>query len=231
MTAQVTYLASFHSVQSNLTAFIKTLLVVPPQLITENDTLNTLNTGVISTTADLSGKLQSQVSALGKVEADLGAVKQAFITDSSKLAVNATLLPSIEGTYQNVSTYVGPQGHTAVTTAATSISSSANASSSFVAAVQSAMSGSVSQLNSSTTNLLAAGAAAQASENSTAISLANASALVSASLTTRESESSSGRLLVSQALKLFSTQDISAGVASMEEAAALFAEASATYTA
>ncbi|HZW84840.1 MAG TPA: hypothetical protein VFE91_02925 [Nitrososphaerales archaeon] len=231
LTAQGLYVASFRSVQSNLSAFIKTLIVVPPQLVTENTTLAALGGGVVSTTEDLSGKLQTQVTALGKVEADLGAVKQAFITDSSGLDVSVSLLTVIEGTYQNVSAFVGPQGYAAVSTAATGISSSANATSSFLAAVQSALSGSVSQLNSSTTTLLAAGAAAQVSENSTASSLAHASAVVSAALTSRESESSSGRLLVYQALRLFSAQDVSAGVASMDEAQFLFYEASATYTA
>lgn len=230
--AQSAYVSGYGSMKADLAAFIRTLVVVPPQLLTYNSTLSTLAGSVASTTSTLSTELDAELASLGELSVDLSSVQAQFSNSggSNLAGVSTPLYSELKSTYASASVYLNATGYAAVLAAGTGVEASINSTSSYVASVQAALAGTISLLNSSAPSLLAAGAAAYKSMGSASAHITQASSFIAADLSARQSAASGGADAESLGLKLLALQNLSAGVGSLEEAASLFAAASVTYT-
>ncbi|MBI3840535.1 MAG: hypothetical protein HY297_01025 [Thaumarchaeota archaeon] len=178
--------------------------------------MSALSVSVSSTTASVNTSLEAEVAELTNVGTGISDLSTALDTVQPTPSLNPITSSSFNATTWS-----------AIVEAAQAVQSASINTSSFVASVQTALSGSVSYFSSEEGSLTTNGTRLRTQLAATAGVVADAAAALNTELATRQSEISSARNYMAQALSLFTDLDISGGASAMLQATVELKAASA----
>ncbi|MDG6900793.1 MAG: hypothetical protein JRM80_02365 [Nitrososphaerota archaeon] len=181
---------------------------------------------VSSTASGASASLQQEVSAVGTVESDVSAFNAAVSAGQSAIVVGSSLLSSAAKITASRPAYLNATADAALGEVSAGAQAAAQAALSYVAAAQTCLQASAGTYAGSLATLLAAGSSLGTQTRISTGAAASALSYVQGDYDARTAETASGRAYVSQALLLFSSQNVEAGVAAMAQAYAQFQAAS-----
>jgi hypothetical protein len=223
------YVSSFADVQSNISALINLLGPLAPQaLLNYDSTFAKLGVRVSSATSSMGQSLQTEVSSMTVVKADVAAVQSILL---SGVATGASTVQYVVSTGSTEAVYLNASAEVTVQAAASAMQSDAQSSTAFAASIQSALSGTVGAFNSSASSLMSAGDSLVSQSAATASALVSAHSAMASDIQTRTSEVASANLDIVLADRFFASEDVASGVASMAGAYAELEFASQTYVA
>ena len=166
----------------------------------------------------VNASLQQELSSMENVEAGIVSTTNVVASSSASILVNTDLTASISWVSSQSRAFLNVSGTQAVTAAAASLMTTVESAQSFVASANATVTTTIGGFASSATSLSDAGSSLHSQTQATTSALAMASAFVSSDLRIRTTVAAAGQADVAQALGFFSVQDLSAGVAAMDNA-------------
>ena len=226
--AGTAYVTSYEDVQAALSALIAGGILLPhlPQLQAYAAALADLHASVASTTSGTNGSLRSETGAMAAVETDISSLGSVVSSNQGSISMSTTLTASISGVSGEVSSYLNSTASAAVGTAASDATATAASAESFVASADACLGSTIGTYAGTVATLASSGAALTAQTRGSASATAAAMLFVQSDSRTRVSEASAGQSDLSQALQLFSGQDVPTGVAALARASLEFQAAS-----
>jgi hypothetical protein len=216
--SSVTYLSDYSDVRAQLSAFVGSLLVVPPGLLSVNSDLNALAPQSASASQALNGELGAEVSAMAAV--NQSASEAASLAQGSALLVPVSAVEGSASAASVAATYLNSSSATLATQAGSDVSAYANASADFASSSREALAGTVGLFGSAAPGLEAKSASLSSQESAAVASTGAASAAFTSDSAMRSDSMRASAGFVSTALADFSAQLIPSGVAAMAKASA-----------
>jgi trimeric autotransporter adhesin len=222
--AAATYSSACASVQAQLTAVVD--LGIISGLAQWQTNLATDCSAVTSTTANLGAAIQSEVSDITKIQTKASSFASVISSSTSAILVDTSLVSTAGSVSTKGKTYVNATSNVALAKVSTEVQATAQTAQSLIASANACLQASVSAYASSALALSNSAAALRTQSHGYVTMLATAASYVGSDTRTRTSDAAMGRADVSQALKLFSALNISAGAATLAQASIEFQTAS-----
>ena len=222
--AEATALAKLQtdlSTAVNLFPFIQWLLQWPAKF-------QTLGQQLGSATTNLNGATGSTIVAFQSLEADIGTLSSVSSAASGTILVNATTISTLTSAYDGEAQLLNATALSAVAQAVDSAEATASLSSNFTAKLNSLLAADISSFSSDEASLAAQQTALVSQTTAAVGAISRAAGYASSDLRTRMSALDSGMTFVSEAIKLFASQDVQGGVSVMAKASAELHIASST---
>ena len=173
--------------------------------------------------------LSQAVSAMGTVEADIASLDAAVSSAEAAILVGGDLLTAASGISATRSAYLNATAKSALGQVSTGASATAQAAQSFVASAQACLQASVGTYPSAVTSLESSGTALGTQTQSSTSAAADAVAYVQSDSRVRTATVAVGRADLTEAFQLFSSLNVSAGVAAMAQASLEFQAATGAF--
>lgn len=173
---------------------------------------------VSGSVSGVNASLQQETGTMGTVQADISSLNAAVSSGQSTILVNGTLLAEAASVSEEGASYLNATATAAMGAVNASVWSASRASLSYVSTAQASLRGSVGAFSNSAASVATSGASLKSQTQGAASATATAASNVRSDSRIRSSEAAAGRADSSQALELFSIQDVSAGVAAMSQA-------------
>ena len=208
-TAGGNYLDSYNTVVSDLS--VPTLQGLP-------QVQAVLNLQVSQTVSAVDASMQQATTAMGTVQTDISSLNTAIATAQFTVLVASGTLSTAGSFSAQGAAYLNATAAAAVAQVYTSVQATAQSAQTFIASASASTQTTLGAF-ASTSNGLASGVASLNSQTQLSLSaVASACTFVTSSIHARVSELASGQAEVSQALQLFSSQNVSGGAAAMAQA-------------
>ena len=212
------YLASYNVVVSDLDG-VATLLGLPPVKAV-------LSLPVSQTVSSVSTSLSAETSAMGTVGADITSLNAVASSAEPAVVVSGDLLATASGVSASGGAYLNSTAKATLGEVSARAVTAAQAAQSYLTSVGDLLQSSIGTCSSVVASLNASAASLAAQTQDSASAAAAALASVQSDAKIRVTVIASGQADVTQALQLFSAQDVSAGAAAMANASLEFQAAS-----
>ena len=202
------------------------LTVLGVQAIYDNLTSLQISASV----SGVDSSLQQETNAMATVQDGISSLTTAVTNGEAAILVTGDLLAAASSVSTQGGAYLNATVKASLGQVSAYASATAQAAQSFVASAQTCLQASIGTYSSTVASLSTSGTSLSAQTQASVSATATAVAYVQSDSQVRAAAVASGQADVAQALQLFSTQNVSAGVAAMAQASLEFQAASGTST-